>query len=70
MAKRSCYYCGQRMTKAGTDKASSLTWDHLTPRSRGGTSDPSNKVRACKRCNTKKRDMTESEFIGLRVKET
>jgi len=48
-----CYYCG------GT--AESI--DHLTPRSRGGTSHPGNKAPACLRCNGMKGNMTYEEFV-------
>lgn len=41
----SCQYCG-------TSK--DLTLDHLIPRSKGGKSDWSNLVTACKRCNARK----------------
>jgi len=37
-----CYYCGRRVG------ASNLTMDHKIPLSRGGTSDRSNIVPACK----------------------
>ena len=37
-----CYYCGRRV------KPEELTMDHKIPLSRGGTSDRSNIVPACK----------------------
>lgn len=36
-----CHWCGAHATEA----------DHLIPRCKGGTSDPSNMVAACRRCN-------------------
>lgn len=43
-----CRYCG----KSGT--ASQLQVDHVTPRSKGGTNDPSNLIAACVECNAGK----------------
>jgi 5-methylcytosine-specific restriction protein A len=39
-----CAYCGGLATTA----------DHVVPRSRGGSDDPSNLVAACRRCNSRK----------------
>lgn len=36
--------------------------DHLTPKSRGGTNDPSNLVPACDRCNNLKGNKTPAEY--------
>jgi 5-methylcytosine-specific restriction endonuclease McrA len=44
-----CQYCGSR---------SSLTVDHVIPRSKGGTSDWENIVASCAPCNRRKGDMT------------
>jgi 5-methylcytosine-specific restriction endonuclease McrA len=43
-----CQYCGDR------HRASELTFDHVLPRSRGGTTCWENIVAACSPCNTKK----------------
>lgn len=43
-----CLYCGQRFAD------SSLTRDHVVPRSRGGGDTWDNVVAACKRCNHRK----------------
>lgn len=44
----SCQYCGL------ADTASELTFDHVTPRSRGGRTSWDNVVAACTRCNLAK----------------
>ena len=41
-----CRYCGGPATTA----------DHVIPKSRGGSDDPSNLVAACRSCNSAKRD--------------
>ena len=52
-----CHYCGQ----------SGNSVDHLIPRSKGGTDDPTNLVCACIKCNSSKRDrMTPTFFEGQR----
>jgi 5-methylcytosine-specific restriction endonuclease McrA len=61
-----CYYCGVKMTKGGTKKPTSATWDHRIPKSRGGERYGDNRVRACKRCNTKKGPLTDIEFLNGR----
>lgn len=50
-----CTYCGQ--------VGGLLECDHITPRSRGGTNDPSNLTTACRDCNWKKRDRLLSEWV-------
>lgn len=40
-----CLYCGRRPPEA------ELEVDHVRPRSRGGSDDPSNLVTACRECN-------------------
>lgn len=47
----SCAYCGQH----------AITVDHVLPKSRGGTEDPSNLVACCKPCNNRKGTSTPSE---------
>lgn len=60
-----CHYCKRTMSlkmphnHPEDDRA---TWDHLTPRSRGGKNIWKNKCLACLRCNAKKGTMTEEEF--------
>ena len=45
-----CQYCGERFP------ASALTFEHVIPRSKGGTTSWSNIVTACVPCNTRKGD--------------
>jgi len=45
-----CRYCGADLL-ADVDALVSITWDHLVPRSRGGTREPSNLVVCCSVCN-------------------
>ncbi|WP_026999092.1 HNH endonuclease [Eisenibacter elegans] len=47
-----CQYCGA---------VKDLTLDHVLPRSRGGRSSWENLVTACKRCNSRKGDLTPEE---------
>lgn len=47
-----CYYC----------RDSAATWDHVVPRSRGGTNHRRNLVPACQRCNGWKADRTLDEW--------
>lgn len=46
-----CAYCGRKAD----------TVDHIMPKSKGGTEDPSNLVACCKRCNMKKNNRTPEE---------
>lgn len=50
-----CQYCGD------TFKTQELTFDHVTPRSRGGRTAWTNIVTACRDCNTTKGSHTPSE---------
>lgn len=51
-----CWYCGSTLVPE------EATVDHRVPRCRGGSDRPSNRVPACRRCNSMKRDKTEAEF--------
>lgn len=53
-----CQYCG--------DHSSSLTVDHITPKSRGGTDSWDNLVTACISCNNKKGNRTPEE-VGMKL---
>lgn len=48
-----CFYCGERTT---------LTKEHLTPLSRGGSHSVGNIVGACTHCNCQKRTKTRMEY--------
>jgi hypothetical protein len=48
-----CFYCGE---KPGWQR------DHMTPRSRGGSDDPTNIVRSCRACNLRKGTLTLEEY--------
>ena len=50
-----CQYCGERHT------ARDLTFDHVVPRSRGGTNGWTNIVAACVPCNSRKGNRLPSE---------
>lgn len=50
-----CQYCGEK------HPAAKLTLDHVIPKSRGGKTDWTNIVTACKACNFSKRDRTPEE---------
>ena len=56
MTKKSipCVYCGKPAD----------TFDHVIPKRRGGTDDPSNLVPACRSCNASKGSRTLSEWIA------
>jgi len=58
-----CHYCGNPLCETNT------TVDHLLPYSRGGETIADNLVMACKKCNTDKADLTESEYIKYREDE-
>lgn len=53
---RMCAYCG--------NPSGPFQFDHLHPRSRGGTDAPNNLVLACQACNLDKSDLTLREWIG------
>lgn len=53
-----CQYCGSKKD---------LTLDHLIPRSKGGKTNWTNLITACKRCNALKGD-NPPEKVGLKVK--
>lgn len=53
-----CCYCGQAIEDSGT----SLTLDHLVPRSHGGSNEATNLVTACEKCNKSRQDRDWREF--------
>lgn len=56
LAKGLCYHCGNPF------HPSELSMDHLIPLARGGKSNKSNLVPACKECNNKKSYKTVFEM--------
>lgn len=57
---RKCCYCGEKIPPIES------TWDHVTPRSKGGRTDWSNIVLSCKPCNARKADKTPEE-AGMKL---
>ena len=55
-----CYYCGQALNEK------TVTEDHKTPLSRGGSNEIDNIVIACRPCNSSKYTMTDIEFVEKR----
>lgn len=47
---RKCPYCGVQISHT------TATFDHILPRSKGGTDDKDNIIVCCRRCNVKKDD--------------
>jgi 5-methylcytosine-specific restriction endonuclease McrA len=62
---RDDYRCGYCRRKGGPE----MTVDHVTPKSRGGTSSWMNLVACCSPCNSRKRDRTPAE-AGMPLKVT
>lgn len=56
---RKCRYCRNILV------VSNIVCDHIYPISMGGNSDPSNLQIICKRCNTRKGNLTHKEFESL-----
>jgi 5-methylcytosine-specific restriction protein A len=50
-----CFACGTEQ---------SLTLDHVIPLTRGGDNDPSNFQVLCRRCNSRKANMTPKEWLA------
>lgn len=53
--KQTCQYCNTSLT------LSSLTYDHVLPRAKGGRTNWKNIVAACRRCNKRKGDRSPRE---------
>lgn len=52
-----CAYCG-----ATVENGTSLSLDHLTPASKGGTNDAANLVTCCSKCNSSRQDRPVATF--------
>jgi ATP adenylyltransferase len=59
-AKGRCEACGV----SAEERA--LEVDHIIPRNKGGTDDPSNLQALCYRCNAQKRDRDDTDFTAVR----
>jgi 5-methylcytosine-specific restriction endonuclease McrA len=67
---KQCFYCGivttnppkLRKKEKFTFPATSLTWDHVVPKCRGGRYLRNNKVPACQGCNIDKGGLTQEEY--------
>ena len=56
---KKCKYCPNILL------VSNIVCDHKYPLSLGGDSTPKNLTIICRRCNTRKGHLTDSEYIGL-----
>ncbi len=57
---RSCQYCSKSIS------FKEMTWDHVHPKSKGGQTNWTNLVTCCKKCNTKKSDLS-LEASGMKL---
>lgn len=55
-----CGYCERPMDARLFDRRP--TWDHIEPRSKGGSNRAANLIRVCRRCNWDKADVTLLQF--------
>jgi ATP adenylyltransferase len=60
-AKSRCEACGV----SGDERA--LEVDHIIPRNKGGSDDPSNLQALCYRCNAQKRDRDDTDFASVKA---
>lgn len=58
-----CCWCGCH-TVPENGKANSATIEHVIPRSKGGSNDPSNYAMSCNTCNQARRNLDADEFIA------
>lgn len=58
--KKKCCYCAKHVSSF------EATWDHVTPRSKGGVTSWTNLVLSCKSCNARKADKTPEE-AGMKL---
>lgn len=62
-----CYFCELPMVLPTGPKQTkrTATWDHLTPRCRGGKNGKFNKKLVCFKCNKDKAHLTEQEYRAV-----
>lgn len=60
-----CFYCGVLTQARRANQPDTKTRDHLTPSSRGGSSDAGNIVVACRKCNGDKGGLTLDEYRAV-----
>lgn len=65
--RNECYYCGIKMTKEGRALPTSLQWEHIIPKSRGGAHSIGNIVAACRSCNFDKGTMFVMEWKRFKI---
>lgn len=53
-----CRYCKEPLTRLN------ISADHVTPRSKGGTTERANIKAACRDCNRAKGSMSEKDFVA------
>lgn len=61
-SEHQCYYCNSWIDITDSRQ---FQFDHRQPLSKGGTNEIKNIVLSCTKCNQKKNDKTEEEFIQL-----
>lgn len=65
-----CFYCQEPMVLPVSvinhpQPDNMATFDHMTPRSKGGLLTYGNTVLACRRCNCDKGDLTAADYLAL-----
>ena len=57
-----CQYCSCKLTYEN------FSWDHVEPKSKGGSNDKKNLVPCCKTCNVQKGDLPVEEFLRRKLR--
>ena len=61
-----CHYCGEELVTTGSPYQDLYaTVDHVIPKSRGGSDDPTNLVPACRKCNITMNDKRPKREPGV-----
>lgn len=61
-----CVYCGATEKSSGAH----LHFDHLTPRSQGGSDEPTNLALACRSCNSRRQNKSLAQWARVAVEMT